>query len=176
MAFDAIELFRDGMKIKKSEKANGFSLIELITVLAILLALSLFALPTFDLTVVRSREKLLHERLSNIRSAIDQYVSSRNNTGAYKYPPSIASLTEKIPAGLLKTGYNPGPFLDSGAIGNPLSENSDGFHWDIRDVTGVWHLDVKDPKAQYYVYDIRYPSNGVSGWIKALDGTYYVQW
>lgn len=164
------------MNPKISDNRKGFSLIELITVLAILLTLSFFALPSMELSFVRSREKLIHERLSDIRSAIDRYTFSRNDTGTSVFPPSVASLTETIPASLLKTGHNAGPFLDNESLSNPFTENGNGFLWDIRDKDGVWHTDIQNPKAQIYVYDVRYPLNGPAGWNKAMDGTYYAQW
>ncbi|MGM0600554.1 MAG: type IV pilin protein [Candidatus Rifleibacteriota bacterium] len=156
--------------------SKGFSLIELVTVLAILLALSYFALPSMELTFVRSREKLLHQRLTEIRSAIDKFTASRNDAGGSVFPPSVASLGVKIPDSLLKIEANSGPFLDINSIGNPFTDGGESFLWDIRSADGTWHLDQNNPRAQLDVYDVRFPKNGVGGWKKAMDGTLYEKW
>lgn len=156
---------------------NGFSLIELVVVLTILLALSYLALPTLDIVQVRSREKLLFQRLTDIRRAIDSYVAARNSLGN-PYPPSIASLSESIPANLRRRGSNPGPFVSISALGNPFSRSSDEFNWDIRDTNGTWHNSQKHYTIVYdqHVYDIRYPQDAPGGWEKALDETFYTDW
>ncbi len=154
----------------------GFSFIELVTVLGILLALSYFALPSMELSFVKSREKMLHERLREIRGAIDRYVAARNSVGASRYPPSVASLSEKIPNALLLPGANPGPFLAVESFANPFTDGGQSYWWDIREVDGTWHLDQKSSKNQIDVFDVRYPANGLQGWTKALDGTNYAEW
>jgi prepilin-type N-terminal cleavage/methylation domain-containing protein len=156
---------------------RGFSLIELVTVLTILLALSYFALPAFDIVQVKSREKLLRQRLFDIRRAVDVYVKVRNSSGN-PYPPSIASLTDVVPDSLLRIGADPGPFLAAGNLGNPFSGTDDGFIWDIRDTDGVWHKAQANSKINYAagVYDVRFPEDGVSGWKRAIDETYYKDW
>lgn len=159
---------------------RGFSMIELVTVLTIFLALSYFALPAFDIIQVKSREKLLRQRLFAMRRAIDGYVNARNREGN-PYPPSIASLTEAIPTSpinLLRNGGDSGPFLGGANLGNPFASTDDVFLWDIRDCNGDWQNNQRDCNLNYAagVYDIRYPADGVSGWKKAIDETYYKDW
>jgi prepilin-type N-terminal cleavage/methylation domain-containing protein len=163
-----------GQQLKK--KSYGFSFIEMVTVLAVLLILSFFSLPAMELSFVKTREKLLHERLTEIRNGIDRYVASRKFEGGHKYPSCLASLTEKIPNDLLLPGANPGPFLDSSSFGNPFTDGGESFLWDIRDPSGNWHLDLTDPEANTGVFDVRYPVNGVQGWKVALDETIYADW
>jgi prepilin-type N-terminal cleavage/methylation domain-containing protein len=154
----------------------GFSFLELVTVLAILSTLSYFAIPTLEIVLVKSRERLLRDRLTEIRRAIDHYRSSRNGTGGGPLPSTLLDLTRPIPIGLLKIGADPGAFLASTSMGNPFSEGGDRFLWDIRDSTGVWHRNQEDPGAALVVYDIQYPLDGVLGWKKGLDDTLLSDW
>jgi len=156
---------------------RGFSIIELVTVLGIFLALSYFALPALDIVQVKSREKLLRQRLFDVRRAIDFYVNARNNTGN-PYPPAIASLTVAIPGDRLKNGADTGPFLSASSIGNPFGKSDDEFLWDIRDCDGVWHKNQTHHAINYVagVYDVRFPEDGIHGWKKAIDETLYKVW
>lgn len=159
---------------------RGLSLIELVTVLTIFLALSYFALPAFDIVQVKSREKLLRLRLFDMRRAIDSYVKARNSADN-PYPPSLASLAEAIPTNpinLLRNGGDSGPFVGFGNLGNPFAKTDDVFLWDVRDSNGNWEKNQTDVNLNYTVgvYDVRYPEDGVNGWEKAIDGTFYKEW
>lgn len=139
---------------------KGFSLIELVTVVAILLALSFFAMPTLEIVYVKAREKQLRERLFEIRRGIDAYVAARNTTGGSPYPPTLASLTTPIPDNLLKPGANAGPFLTNESLGNPFFLRGTDLYWDLRpDIATVsWSAALKDvasnsldiKKARYF--------------------------
>ena len=48
--------------------AHGFTLIELMTVLTLILILASFAMPTYHSIVVRSREATLRDELFTLRS------------------------------------------------------------------------------------------------------------
>lgn len=61
-------------------RTSGFTLIELIVVLAIIGLLLSIATPRFSAAVDRSREAVLRHNLKTIRSALDQY---RADTGKY---------------------------------------------------------------------------------------------
>lgn len=155
---------------------RGFSLIEIVMVVTVLLVLSSFALPTAELAQVRFREKLLRERLRGMRQAIDKYRAARNDLGTIFYPPSIASLTAPIPASLLKAGADAGPFLTAESTGNPFLPRQDVFLWDIRDSSGIWYKNQENASAQLSCYDVRFPEDGVAGWKKAIDETLYDTW
>jgi len=141
------------------------------------MALSYFALPALDIVQVKSREKLLRQRLFDMRRAIDFYVNARNSSGN-PYPLSVASLTEVIPTGLLRNGADTGPFLSAGSVGNPFGRSDDEFFWDIRDANGVWVESQMHQAINYTagVYDVRFPEDGVNGWNKAIDETFYKDW
>ena len=158
----------------------GFSTIELLIVLAILLGLSALAIPLVEMTEVRTREKLLRETLRDTRYAIDRYRAERNSFGN-PYPPSVASLLEPIPPTLLRINGFPGPFLANPPL-NPFTAEQSAFFWDIRDAlsgTGTWNYPaVSDPRQVIPegVYDIRVPVAQMGGWVTGLDGSRYEDW
>lgn len=79
--------------------SRGYSLIELLVVLAILGLLSTLAMPLAEMTQQRDRERELKRALWEIRDAIDAYKRARE-TGAVveaslsHYPPSLQALVE----------------------------------------------------------------------------------
>lgn len=82
----------------------GFTLIELMVVLALVGALLSIALPRYVTSVNRSAEVVLRQNLKAIRQAIDQYYGDR---GAYP-----RSLNELVQRGYLDQ-YPVDPVLDS---------------------------------------------------------------
>lgn len=79
---------------------RGFTLIEMIAVVAILSALAMAVLPVAELTVQRSKERELKAALVEIRSALDAYRTAVDQgrivvpPGVSGYPPSLATLVE----------------------------------------------------------------------------------
>ena len=136
---------------RRVRAAAGFTLIELMVVMAIVALLASLAAPRYFTSVERSKERVLMQNLNLLRDAIDKYQA---DTGAY--PATLAELSAKryvrrVPEDPL-TGSDdtwvvvapPGPAL-SGAVstGAPASG----------------------------VYDIRSGAPGT-----ALDGTPYASW
>jgi general secretion pathway protein G len=79
-------------------RAAGFTLLELITVVAIIGILVGIALPNYKTAIIQSREAVLKEDLFRFRDTIDQYYADKG-----KYPPSLDALVEegylrKLPA------------------------------------------------------------------------------
>jgi general secretion pathway protein G len=68
---------------------NGFSMIELIVVLAIVGVLLTLAIPRFGTSISFTKEAVLKENLVTMRRAIDQYYA---DTG--QYPKSLPQLVE----------------------------------------------------------------------------------
>ncbi len=66
---------------------NGFTLIELMTVMAIMGILITIAQPSLKQAIVRAREAVLKEDLFQMREAIDQYYADNS-----KYPDQLADL------------------------------------------------------------------------------------
>ena len=75
--------------------AAGFTLIELITVVALIAILAAIALPNYRVAIIQSREAVLKENLYRMRDLIDQYYVDKG-----QYPPSIEALVEE---GYLRT-------------------------------------------------------------------------
>ena len=70
-------------------KGAGFTLIELITVVALIGILSAIALPNFRVAIIKSKEAVLQEDLYRFRDLIDQYYVDKG-----RYPASLESLVE----------------------------------------------------------------------------------
>ena len=68
---------------------NGFTLIELIVVMAIVALLASIAAPRYFRSVERARENTLRTSLHVMRDAIDQHAADRG-----QYPDSLAALAE----------------------------------------------------------------------------------
>ncbi len=168
-------IFKGRLPGRYSGTQAGFSLIEMVMVVAILLALTFFAMPTLEIVYVKAREKQLHERLFEMRRAIDAYVAARNASGT-PYPPTIASLTETMPITHLRagTGVNAGPYLAKESLGNPFIDTGDVFLWDIRRDDGEWLPKVSDPATLTRAFDVRYPKGGLGR--NAIDDTSYSDW
>lgn len=75
--------------------AGGFTLIELITVIALIGILAAIALPNYKAAIIQSKEAVLKEDLYRLRDSIDQYYVDKG-----RYPASLATLVE---AGYLRT-------------------------------------------------------------------------
>jgi general secretion pathway protein G len=68
-------------------RSKGFTLIELMVVLAIMGILITIAQPNLKKSIIRAREAVLREDLFQIRDAIDQYYADNG-----KYPSALADL------------------------------------------------------------------------------------
>jgi len=71
-------------------RRRGFTLVELLTVMAIIATLLTIAVPRYFRSLQRSREAVLKQDLTALRESIDKFYG---DTG--KYPPTLAVLVEK---------------------------------------------------------------------------------
>src|SRR6266496_93904 len=74
--------------------ASGFTLLELMIVISIIIILAAVALPQYQKTVMHARETVLHDDLFTMRKLIDQYAADKG-----KLPQS---LDELITAGYMR--------------------------------------------------------------------------
>lgn len=77
-------------KNRRLTKGCGFTLIELMVVMAVIGLLATLVLPRYFQNVDRARESVLQANLAEIRSALDKHYS---DTG--RYPDSLAALVER---------------------------------------------------------------------------------
>ena len=94
----------NGRKILKSKIEGGFSLLELMISMFIIIILLSVALPAYQRTVQHARETVLKENLWQMRRAIDQYGTDKGKlpqslddlvTSKYLQEKPIDPMTEK---------------------------------------------------------------------------------
>lgn len=102
-------------------KARGFTLVELMVVLVLIVILASLAAPLVTSSIQRGREAVLREDLLVMRKAIDDYYADTGN-----YPEDIKQLMEKR-------------YLRKIPV-DPLTERSDTWR-EVRDDAGI--VDIK---------------------------------
>ena len=125
---------------------SGFTLIELMIVMSLIVVLAGIGLAVHANSQTRAREAVLKEDLFRMRDAIDQYYADKN-----EYPESLNALvSEKYLRGIPVD-----PFTNSAET------------WQ----TTMSELDPANPSAQPGVYDVKSGSERM-----ALDGSQYSSW
>jgi len=148
--------------------ARGFTLVELISALAILVILATVAMPVARMQIRRRRETELRQELRVLRTAIDKYkdfadagvIPTKGDT--FGYPPDLQTLVEGVPLrGSANTNYK---FLRNIPI-DPMTGRRD---WGIRSVQD-------DPDSSGWggqnVFDVHSTSEA-----KGTDGIPYKNW
>ncbi len=72
------------------KKSGGFTIIELMVVISIILILVSIAVPIYNQSILRAREAVLRQDLFAMRSAIDQYTMDKS-----KAPQSLHDLQQE---------------------------------------------------------------------------------
>ena len=125
---------------------RGFTLIELMIVMSLIVILAGIGLAVHANSQTRAREAVLKENLFRMRDAIDQYYADKN-----AYPSSLDALvTDKYLRAIPED-----PFTGSETT------------WQ----TVMSELDPANPSAQPGIYDVKSGSDRVS-----IDGTPYSDW
>ena len=126
--------------------ARGFTVIELMIVMSIIIILTTIGLTQYQRSVVYAKESVLKEDLFRMRDAIDQYFADKAT-----YPSTLDALVSdgyvrKIPED---------PFTKSNSTWQAVPAEPD----------------PNNPTAEAGVYDVKSGSDAT-----ALDGTKYSEW
>ncbi len=155
-------------QVAKWNLGRGFTLVELIAAITILLILTTMALPLARVQVQRIHEAELHQALRDLRQAIDRYkdFSDRGmiplKAESFGYPPDLETLVKGVPLkGAATAKYK---FLRR----IPEDPMSGSTEWGLRSMQD-------DPDSRSWggnnVFDVYSKSQGT-----ALDGTRYADW
>ncbi len=125
---------------------RGFTLIEMMIVMAIIVILIAVAVPFYQKAILRAKETVLHNNLRAIRNSIDEY--------AYDKQKSPQSLQDLVSAGYLHDVPE-----------DPIARTRD---WSIIMEDAGQAVNSSEPG----IYDVRSKSDKVS----PLDGTRYSEW
>ncbi len=126
--------------------ADGFTLIELMVVLSLIVVLAGMAMVQYRNGIVRSQEAVLKEDLFRMREAIDQYYADKT-----KYPQDLQSLVSE--------GYLRAVPVD------PFTQSDTSW------VTIPAEPDPSNPLAELGVFDVKSGSEQ-----SGLDGSRYSDW
>jgi len=126
--------------------ASGFTLIELMIVIALISVLAGMGVVQYKNGVQHTAESVLRTDLFRMRDAIDQYYADKN-----KYPASLDTLVSdgymrKVPE-------------------DPITHSADTWH------TVAAEPDPANPTSEPGIYDVKSGAQGT-----ALDGSTYADW
>jgi general secretion pathway protein G len=132
---------------QKQKKSRGFTLIELMIVISVILILVSVALPAYNQSIWRARESVLKQNLFALRSVISQYTLDKQ-----KAPQSLEDL---VTGGYFKQIPN-----------DPMTGRNDT--WTVEEETDtIMTVDQKEPG----IFDVHSGSTATGS-----DGTAYNTW
>jgi general secretion pathway protein G len=134
------------MRIGKGKLRNGFTLIEMMIVMAIIVILISVAIPFYQKAIIRAKETVLHNNLFAMRSAIDEYTYDKQ-----KAPQSLQDL---VSAGYLHDVPR-----------DPITQDNNSWKIIMEDAgTAV-------SSSEPGIFDVSSSSSKIG-----LDGTHYSDW
>ena len=132
--------------MNRRSRQRGFTLIELMVVISIIVILMSVAIPRYQASILRARETVLRDDLYTLRSVIDQYTLDKQ-----KAPQSLQDL---VSAGYLRSIPK-----------DPLTGTADSWQTTSDDT-------IMDPnQSQPGITDVHSGASGVS-----TEGTAYASW
>ena len=153
-------------------RSRGFTMIELLVVMAVLGILAAAIMPLGETLVTARRERELRDALRQIRGALDDYKramdrsTAASTAGASGYPPSLKALVEGVPDTRVQARML---YFLRAIPRDPFADPSLGAEqtWRLRSYASP----PDRPEPGDDVYDVHSSSDA-----KALDGTYYARW
>jgi len=133
-----------GRRMRRRE--FGFTMVELMIVMAIIVILISIAIPQYQKSIIRAKESVLKNNLLTLRTVIDQYTYDKQ-----KAPQSLQDL---VAAGYLREI----PF-------DPMTGSNQTWHAIMEDV--LQSVDQTEPG----IFDVKSGSDKMG-----LDGTAYADW
>jgi general secretion pathway protein G len=130
----------------RKKQNRGFTLIELMIVISLILILVSVALPAYNQSILRARESVLKQNLFSLRSVISQYTLDKQ-----KAPQSLEDL---VSAGYFKQ-------LPT----DPMTGRNDS--WVVDEEEALMSVDQQETG----IYDVHSGSSGVGS-----NGTAYSSW
>lgn len=124
----------------------GFTLIELMIVMAIIITLMGVAVPFYQKSIMRAKETVLKNNLFAMRSAIDEY--------SYDKQKAPQSLNDLVTDGYLRAVPK-----------DPIAGNADS--WKVIMEDSAQAVSTTEPG----IFDVRSGSSG-----KSMEGTQYSEW
>jgi general secretion pathway protein G len=129
-----------------ADRRSGFTLMELMIVVTLIVVLAGIGLATYTTSVMRSKEAVLKENLFRMRDAIDQHFADKGT-----YPTDLSAL---VSGGYLRQIPK-----------DPITDSLETWQ------TVLSEPDASNPNASPGVYDVKSGAPGT-----ALDGTNYSDW
>ena len=133
-----------GLQLRRRE--SGFTMVELMIVMAIIVILVSIAIPAYQKAIVRAKESVLHNNLTTLRQVIDEFTYDKK-----KAPQSLQDL--------VAAGYLRDIPID------PITNSNQTWHTIMED--SLQAVDQTEPG----IFDVKSGSDKTG-----LDGTPYADW
>lgn len=133
-------------KLAKLRSRRGFTFVELMVVITIIVILVTIAIPVYQKSIIRAKESVLRNNLFTLRTCIDNYTYDKQ-----KAPQSLQDL--------VTDGYLKDLPMD------PITGNNSGWQTVMEDASQALN------QAEPGIFDVHSGSDKMS-----LDGTAYKDW
>jgi len=143
---EALLKFRDRSRDLSNRRRFGFTLIELMIVMAIIAVLMAIAVPIYTRSIQRAKESVLKNNLFSLRTVIDEYTYDKQ-----KAPQTLQDL--------VSDGYLRQVPMD------PITGNNESWKLIMEDATNTVNQTMPG------IFDVRSGSD-----LMSLEGTPYSEW